>query len=70
MKKITRKTKFSEIMRRNPKAAEILFEVGLYCGGCPAAASETLEQGCKSHGIPKKQIGELIKKLNEKIAHS
>lgn len=64
IKKITKKTKFSEILDNN-KAAEALFEAGLYCVGCPAAMMETLEQGCKAHGMTKKQIDELIFKLNK-----
>ena len=64
--KITSKTKLSEILRGNPDAAEILFEAGMGCIGCPMAQMETLEQGCKAHGMSKKQIDEIIKKLNEK----
>jgi hypothetical protein len=29
------------------------------------AASETFEEGCKAHGMTKKQIDNLIKKMNE-----
>lgn len=65
-KKITGKTKFVEILRNNEKAAQILFESGLYCVGCPAAAYETLEQGCKAHGMTKAQINKIITKLNQK----
>lgn len=63
--KITKKTKFAELLRNNPKSAEVLFESGLYCVGCPAAAHETLAQGCEAHGLTKKQTEELIKKLNK-----
>lgn len=64
--KITKKTKLSELLGKNPKAAEVLFEAGLPCVGCPMAMNETLEQGCLAHGMTKKQIDELIKRLNEK----
>jgi len=64
--KITEKTKFSELLRKKPAAAEVLFEAGLYCIGCPAAAMETIGQGCKAHGMKEKQIDELIKNLNKK----
>ena len=63
--KITRKTKMSEIVEKNPKATEVLFDGGLTCIGCPMAQQETLEQGCRVHGMNKKQIGELIKRLNK-----
>jgi len=63
---ITKKTKLSELLGKNPKAAEVLFEAGMACVGCPMAMNETLEQGCLAHGMTKKQIEELIKRLNEK----
>lgn len=66
MKKITRKTKFNEIMEINSNAGKILFEYGLHCVGCGLASIETLEQGCKAHGMKKKEIDELIEKLNKK----
>ena len=64
--KITGKTKLSKLLESNPDAAEILFDIGMHCIGCPMAQQETLEQGCKAHGMTKKKIDDLIKKLNEK----
>ena len=64
--KITKKTKISKIVETNPNATQILFEAGMMCVGCPMAMQETLEQGCLAHGINKKQIQELINKLNKK----
>ncbi len=64
--KITRSTKLSEILQEKPEAAEILFEAGLSCVGCPMAQQETLEEGCKAHDFSDKEIDELIKRLNEK----
>lgn len=64
--KITGKTKLSEIMKINPEAGMILFEVGMGCVGCAMAAQENLEDGCLAHGMSKKEINELIKKLNKK----
>lgn len=64
-KKITEKTKLNEVLNHNPKAAEILFEAGLYCVGCAAVSQETLGQGCIAHGMNKKQIAEILNKLNK-----
>ena len=64
--KVTNKTKLSEILGKNPKAAEILFEAGMACVGCPMAMQETVEQGCLAHGMNKKEIERLIKELNKK----
>jgi hybrid cluster-associated redox disulfide protein len=64
-KEISSKTQLRDILQGNPKAAQTLFESGLTCVGCPMAMQETLEQGCLAHGMNKKQINELIKKLNK-----
>ncbi len=61
---ISRKTKFSEILEENKDAAEILFEAGLHCVGCPMTAQENLEDGCKAHGMSDKDIDELVERLN------
>ena len=63
--KITGKTKLYKVMDINPNAGEILFESGMHCIGCAMASGETLEQGCAAHGMSKKEIDELIKKLNK-----
>ena len=64
-KKITGKEKISELIG-DKRVVEVLFENGIMCMGCHAAPFETLEQGCKAHGMNKKEIDELIKKLNRK----
>ncbi len=64
-KKVTPKTKLSKIMEINPKAGEILFEAGMACIGCAMAGDESLEEGCMAHGMDKKEISELLKKLNK-----
>jgi len=66
MKKITKKTKLNEIVQGNPDAVEVLFEAGLGCVGCPMAQQETLEEGCKAHGMNDKDVEKIIKKLNNK----
>lgn len=65
-KEITKNTKFGEILNEHPELANDLFESGLHCLGCGMAMYETLEQGCMAHGMNKKQIEDLIKKLNKK----
>jgi len=60
-KSITKKTKFSEIMK-NEKAAEILINKGMHCFGCPMAMHETLEQGAEAHGL---DADKLIEEINK-----
>ncbi|MBU4069919.1 MAG: DUF1858 domain-containing protein, partial [Nanoarchaeota archaeon] len=42
-KKITKKTKLSELLSANPDAAEILFDAGMSCCGCPCSQQESIE---------------------------
>ena len=64
--KITPKTNISEILEKKPNATEILFNAGMGCVGCPMAQGETLGDGCKAHGMNKKEIDKLVKELNKK----
>lgn len=64
MVKITKKTKFSEVLRKYPETAEVFFQHGMACVGCPMAMQETIEQGAQAHGI---DIDNLIQELNKKI---
>ena len=65
--KINKNMKFAEVMSKYPKTAEVFFEIGLGCTMCHGAAYETIEEGCKAHGMKEKDIEKLVKKLNEKI---
>ncbi len=60
-KKITKDMTFAEIMELDDDAGRKLGEKGLFCGGCPMAAFETLENGAKAHGV---DADELIEELN------
>jgi len=64
--KVTRNTKISEIITQKPEAVGILFDAGLGCIGCPMAQMETLEEGCKAHGMSDKEVEELVKKLDKR----
>ena len=62
--KIKKTMTFSQIIKKYPKAEEILIKQGMHCIGCPMAKQETLSQGAIAHGInPDKLIEELNKKL-------
>ena len=63
-KLISKEMTFAELLENNPESANVLFESGLHCIGCGGAMYESIEQGCMMHGFSKKQIDELIKKLN------
>lgn len=63
MKKIDKNMTMAEIVAENPEAANKLTEMGIFCGGCPMAQFETIENGAMVHGI---DIDEIIEELNEK----
>ncbi|MBI2046855.1 DUF1858 domain-containing protein [Candidatus Pacearchaeota archaeon] len=63
---ITKDMTFSSLIQKKPDAAGILFEKGMACVGCAAAANETIEQGCKAHGMNDREIKKLIEELNKK----
>jgi hybrid cluster-associated redox disulfide protein len=60
-KKITKDMTFVELMADNKDAAKKLADQGLFCGGCPMAQFETIENGAKAHGV---DLDELLKELN------
>jgi len=61
-KKITKDMTFAELITQDKKAAEKLADRGLFCGGCPMAQFETIEQGAGAHGV---DVEKLVKELNE-----
>ena len=64
--KVTKKTKINELLIKKPELAGVLFYSGLGCVGCHMSSYETIEQGCKVHGMSDNEIDKLIKMLNEK----
>jgi hybrid cluster-associated redox disulfide protein len=61
-KKIKKEMKFTEIIKKNPDAVEILFREGMHCIGCGMAGFETLEQGALMHGLDPDKLVEEINK--------
>ncbi len=71
-KKITKNMSIMEILQTFPehreKLAETLAKSGLHCLGCSMARFETLEEGVLAHGMSKKDVNEIVKKLNDAVA--
>ena len=65
MKKITKDMKIMEAIKINPECGKILMESGFHCVGCHVAAVETIEQGCKAHGMKDRDIDKIIDKINK-----
>ncbi|MBW3014984.1 DUF1858 domain-containing protein [Candidatus Woesearchaeota archaeon] len=69
-KKITRKSTLGEAIVACPEAGKIMFEYGLHCIGCHIAATESIEDGCKVHGLSDEQIDEMVERINKAIEKS
>jgi len=61
-KKITKEMTFAELIEVNPKMAKKLAEKGLFCGGCPMAQFETIEEGAMAHGV---DVDKLLEEIEE-----
>lgn len=61
---VTREMNVGEVAWRYPVAAEILEEAGLHCIGCIGSSFDTVETGCKLHGMTDKQIDDILKQIN------
>jgi hybrid cluster-associated redox disulfide protein len=66
-KKITKDTNLAKLLWEHPETAEILVDYGLHCIGCAASSYDTLEAGCKVHGLDDETISELVDRINEVI---
>ncbi len=62
-KKITKDMTFAELMELDSEVGARLAERGLFCGGCPMAQFETIENGAMAHGV---DVYELLEELNGK----
>jgi hybrid cluster-associated redox disulfide protein len=60
-KKINKDMTFADLIELDKKAAGKLADRGLFCGGCPMAKFETIENGAKAHGV---DVKKLIEELN------
>ena len=63
--KITRETNMQALLFHKPELAGMLLSSGMGCMGCPMAQMETIEEGCRAHGMNDKEIDELIERLNK-----
>ena len=65
---ITKGMMLGELVDRYPEAAMMLAVKGMHCVGCGMAGSETIEQGCKAHGMSDAEIDKLIQEMNTKAS--
>ena len=61
---ITRDMLLGEVVAKHPNAAFVFMQYGLHCVGCVISEYETVEQGCRAHGIPDEVIDEMVADAN------
>lgn len=61
---ITKDSVIGDVLDVAPETAELFFEIGMHCLGCPMSRGETIEQACAVHGT---DPDELVRKINELI---
>lgn len=64
---ITKENNLGELVMKYPETAEVLLDFGLHCVGCFASSFDTIEAGCKVHGMSDEEISELLERLNEVV---
>jgi len=61
--KITKEMTINEVFKKYPKTVAIFMSYGLYCVGCPAAQSETIEELAKANQMDLKKLLESLNKV-------
>jgi len=62
---ITKDMLIADVVQKHPDTAVVMMNSGLHCVGCHVAASETIEEGCKAHGMSDEQIEAMVKEMNK-----
>ncbi len=62
---ITKNTNLNELIIEKPELVGILLSSGMGCMGCPMARMETIEDGCRAHGMNDKEISKFVERLNQ-----
>lgn len=59
--KITREMTIGEVLKYNPKTAEVFQSMGMHCLGCPSSTGESVAGAAEVHGL---KAEDLVDKLN------
>lgn len=63
---INKKMSIGEIVEKFPDAVPLMLARGLHCVGWHVATWESLEEGCRGHGISDADVDSLVQEINEK----
>lgn len=62
--KITKEMSIGDVVKKYPETIPVFFQYGLHCIGCHVSPYESVEEGCKTHGI---DVDTLIIALNTAV---
>lgn len=60
--KVSKDMTIADVLRQNPKTAQVLMRHGMHCLGCATATGETIAQAAVAHGI---NLDTLLTELNQ-----
>lgn len=61
---VTKDMTIGDVVQKYPEAVPIMTSYGLHCIGCRVATWESVEEGCKVHGIEDAKIEKMIGEIN------
>ncbi len=59
----TKDMTIAQILRANPKTAEVFMSFGMHCLSCPGATGESVEQAAMVHGFDADTILDALNKV-------
>ncbi len=63
---VTPESNIGDLVIFHPETAEVLYDIGMHCLGCPASGVETVGEAAAVHGI---NVEELTALLNQTMKH-
>lgn len=57
---VTKDTVIGDVLDYDRSLAEIFFQAGMHCVGCPASRGETIEEAAMVHGVAWEPIVEAL----------
>ena len=65
---VTKDMVIADVLKKYPDVAVIMLEHGLHCVGCHANVFDTIEAGCKVHGLDDETVDSLVSEINKFIS--
>lgn len=65
---ITKTMTIGDAVKTFPESAKIMMSYGLHCIGCHVATWETIEEGCRGHGLSDEDIEKMVGDINAAMA--